>query len=205
MNYINDNYTDDINYKNIVFDFGNVLGTFCEHEILSAFCEEKDEAIFKDAVFHNWQALDAGSILYEEYISHALSLLPARLHENAVDFFQNWHRQMPPIMEVWEFVRELKEQGYRLYILSNAPVHFAEHADFFEIVEVFDGVVFSGSVHMWKPNPDIYHYLFEHYHLKPEECFFIDDREENIRAAENCGMDGIIFDGNVSAVREKLR
>ena len=53
-----------------------------------------------------------------------------------------------------------------------------------------------------KPNPAIYERLFEKFHLKAEECFFIDDRQDNIDSAKGCGMDGYCFaDGNVERLR----
>lgn len=192
-------------YKNIIFDFGNVLATFNEPIILSAFCQEGDREIFSKAVFYNWQALDEGNIAYHDYIPHALSLLPEHLHKNALDFFENWHQKLTPVKKIWELIYELKKHGYQLYILSNAPTHFAEHADFFEIVKEFDGIVFSAPIHMWKPNPDIYQHLFEKYKLHPEECFFIDDKADNIATAKACGMDGIVFNGNVDAVKLAIK
>lgn len=192
-------------YKNIVFDFGNVLATFNEHQILSAFCEEKDMEVFKEAVFYNWQTLDEGSVPYNEYANHALSLLPERLHDNVTDFFQNWYQKLTPIQDIWNLIYNLKEQGYKLYILSNAPTYFAEHAAFFEIIKEFDGTVFSAPINMWKPNHNIYQHLFEKYQLNPSECFFIDDRANNIAAAKACGMDGIVFDENIDAVKRAIK
>ena len=50
--------------------------------------------------------------------------------------------------------------------------------------------------------PAIYERLFEKFHLKAEECFFIDDRQDNIDSAKGCGMDGYCFaDGNVERLR----
>lgn len=191
-------------YKNIVFDFGNVIAEFNDRTILSAFCSEEDTELFAKAVFYDWQAIDAGTIPYEDYAAHAVSLLPECLHANAGRFFREWHRHLTPLSETWELIRSLKKQGYKLYILSNAPTHFAEHADYYEIVKEFDGIVFSAPVHMWKPNHDIYQHLFETYQLNPAECLFIDDRADNIAAAKACGMDGIVFTGNVDAVTDML-
>ena len=44
-----------------------------------------------------------------------------------------------------------------------------------------------------KPETEIYTALFERYGLKPKECVFFDDREENIEAAGKLGMHGIVF------------
>ena len=56
-----------------------------------------------------------------------------------------------------------------------------------------------------KPQKEIYGHLFERFHLKPDECFFVDDLELNIEGARRCGMDGYCFDdGNVEKLREVL-
>lgn len=50
----------------------------------------------------------------------------------------------------------------------------------------------------------MYRYLFETYSLDPAECFFIDDLRENIEAGRALGMDGIIFDGDLDAVKTAI-
>lgn len=56
-----------------------------------------------------------------------------------------------------------------------------------------------------KPNEEIYKRLFEKFELIPEECYFIDDREENIKASKECGMNGYVFDmNNFSGLLEDL-
>ena len=54
-----------MNYKHIIFDFGNVLATFQSDDLLRSYCNSEDLPILKDAIYHNWQALDEGSISYE--------------------------------------------------------------------------------------------------------------------------------------------
>lgn len=44
-----------------------------------------------------------------------------------------------------------------------------------------------------KPDEKIYARLFDMFSLNPEECFFVDDTEENIAAGRRCGMDGFDF------------
>ena len=44
----------------------------------------------------------------------------------------------------------------------------------------FDGGVVSADVKLSKPDIRIYRYILEKYDLKPEECLYIDDIEENI-------------------------
>lgn len=160
-----------MNYKHIIFDFGNVLATFQSDDLLRSYCNREDLPILKNAIYHNWQALDEGSIPYEEYQEETLHLLPDCLHDTARKCFATWYQHMIPIQPVWDMIHRLKEQHTGLYILSNAPIFFEEHADFFEITRLFDGAVYSGSIKKFKPNPDIYQHLFDTFSLNPSDCF----------------------------------
>lgn len=192
-------------YKNIIFDFGNVLASFNEDDMLSHFCTNTaDFPILKKAVFSDWQGLDEGSLLLEDCIQKALSVVPERLKSTVLDYFDNWYKHLTPLTQTWDFIKELKANGYSVYILSNAPVQFAENASYYEIVNEFDGIVFSAPIRLAKPEPKIYQYLFETYHLKPEECFFLDDKKPNIEAGQKLGMDGIVFTGDIKAVKNAI-
>ncbi len=59
----------------------------------------------------------------------------------------------------------------------------------------------SCDIHMIKPDERIYKYLLEKYQLLPKECFFLDDREENVEAARRTGMRAAVFDGDIEAVK----
>lgn len=191
-------------YKNIIFDFGNVLAAFKEEELSKRFCTNPtDYPIFKHLVFDNWQQLDEGSIEPSIYIETAISKAPEHLKSDIINYFNNWYKLLIPLTNTWDFVKELKAAGYSLYILSNAPVQFAEHAhECYDVVKEFDGIVFSAPLRLFKPEPEIYQYLFDTYQLKPEECFFIDDRIDNINAGRHFGMDGIVFTGDIEAVKK---
>lgn len=194
-----------MNYKHVIFDFGNVLASFRTDDLLRAYCTNEELPLMRDAIYHNWQALDKGSISYEEYQNETFALLPASLHDAAGKCFAAWYRHMTPIQPVWDMVRTLKERHTGLYILSNAPVFFEEHADFFEITRLFDGAVYSGSIKKFKPNPDIYQHLFDTFSLDPSDCFFMDDKPENIKAAQKLGMNGMVFTGkNLSEIKHAI-
>lgn len=194
-----------LNYKNIIFDFGNVLAAFDEDYILGKFCPSpEDIPVMKNAVFYDWSKLDEGTVDYDAYARQTMALVPEYLRSNIKDFFENWHRYLKPITPIWALVHKLKEMDVPIYILSNAPTHFAEHANYYEIVQKFDGVVFSAPLVMAKPELRIYQHLFNTYHLCPGECLFIDDRADNIAAGESLGMDGIVFTGDMEAVYKKI-
>ena len=104
--------------------------------------------------------------------------------------------------DVIQLVKELKEKGCGIYLCSNCSVRLRVFEHKIPGIEYFDGTLVSAEEKLAKPNPAIYERLFEKFHLKAEECFFIDDRQDNIDSAKGCGMDGYCFaDGNVERLR----
>lgn len=182
--------------KNIVFDMGNVLIRFEPQEIMSNFViREEDWELLHTQIFRcpEWGMTDAGTITDEGMEERVLSRLPERLHETASLILEQWHEHMPLIPDTEELVKQLKEQGYGIYLLSNASKRFHLYAKRIPALQYFDGVMVSADVRMVKPNPEIYQKLFAEFSLNPAECYFIDDRADNITGAAACGMAGYRF------------
>lgn len=195
-----------MNYKNIVFDFGNVVGSFDADYILKHYVDtQEDFQILADAIFHNWPALDAGTVDYDQVADETIAALPEHLKATARSFYDNWFQYVNPLSDTWDFILELKAAGYSIYLLSNASTRFAEVAkSYYPILNEFDGIVFSAPLKMAKPDSAIYRYLFDTYQLKPEECFFLDDLAENIAAGKVLGMNGLVFTGDIQAVKKAI-
>lgn len=101
-------------YKNIIFDFGNVIGKFKGDYILGKFASTpEDYDILADAIFKNWVALDAGTIDYDQNAEDTIAGLPDHLKDTARDFFENWFQYVDPLPETWKFIKELKARGFR--------------------------------------------------------------------------------------------
>lgn len=189
-------------YKNIIFDFGNVIGEFDGRYIMEQFCEsEEDCSLLCSVIYKKWGELDKGTIDYDEYIEECIAALPDRLAGQIRAFFKDWPRYITPEKETLRFIDELVERNVPVYLLSNAPTYFAEWAKEYEVLKKFSGVVFSAPLKTAKPDPAMYRYLFQTYSLKAEECFFIDDLEKNIEAGKALGMNGIVFAGNIEEVK----
>lgn len=96
-----------------------------------------------------------------------------------------------PIEDGIKFVKECKRRGYLVYVLSNwdhesFDLLVTEYHDFFKL---FDGIIISGDVHVIKPDTQIYQQFTSR--LTAQHCVFIDDRIENIEAAQENGIFGI--------------
>lgn len=182
--------------KNIVFDLGNVLFRFDPKEILDDLFEEEliKKKIIKD-VFKTkiWADLDRGTISYNDACRIWLNNNPD-LKSELMLLLVNWHKYLTPIEENISFLYRLKSKGKNLYVLSN----FHEHAfnyirTRYSFFELFDGMVISYQVKLLKPEKEIYNLLIENYNLIPEQTIFIDDSLENVKAAEEVGIKGILY------------
>ena len=65
-----------------------------------------------------------------------------------------------------------------------------------------DGMVVSGYEGVQKPDERIYKILLERYNLRPEETVFFDDLIENVIAARELGIHGILFKDAEQAERD---
>jgi HAD superfamily hydrolase (TIGR01509 family) len=58
---------------------------------------------------------------------------------------------------------------------------------FNDIAQLFDDAHYSGEIQKLKPYDDIYAYVEELHNSKGCECYFIDDLDENVKAAQHRG------------------
>ncbi len=194
--------------KNIIFDMGNVLLRFDRNAFLDAVgVQGEDRKLLLNNVYVTleWARMDRGSMTEAEAAQSMCLRLPERLHEKVHLLVDNWDRPIIPVEGMAQLVKELKEAGYRIYLLSNASVRQHEYWPRIPGSEYFDGTLISADEKLVKPQPEIYRLLFDRFSLKAEECFFIDDSPANIEGAFYCGMPGAIFCDGVTALRRDLR
>lgn len=100
-----------------------------------------------------------------------------------------------PLMKTnFEYIKKLKERGYKLYILSNITEDSYNYINnLIDINKIFDGGIYSYQEHLVKPDYDIYNLLIDRFNLNKEETIFFDDKEKNVVAANKVGIKSFIF------------
>jgi putative hydrolase of the HAD superfamily len=119
-----------------------------------------------------------------------------------------WHIDIVAAQQDYtkKWIEELKAKGHKVYFLSNYSRHLrVTQPQLTDFTPLMDGGIFSSDVKMVKPEHGIYKLLFERYDLVPEECLFVDDRQDNVDAAIECGMRAIRFDGYDKSYDEVMR
>ncbi|XCP84339.1 HAD family phosphatase [Roseburia hominis] len=191
--------------KNIIFDMGNVLLEYDPEVPLRAFCDsEEARNCIRAELFQGpeWVESDLGYLTPEGMFEKVSRRVPEKWHGALMRCTEEWNICMTPVAGARRFCDGLREEGYHLYVLSNASKDFYNYFPRFADLDYFDGVVVSADIHLIKPDPAIYRYLLETYHLIPEECLFIDDRPENVEAAGKLGIHGHVFSGDYPRIKE---
>ena len=194
--------------KHLIFDFGQVLAHFEPSYMVGVYVTDSDDSeLLQEVVFDRlyWDRLDAGTITNEETMESIKARLPRRLWDVANTIYYSWIYNIPEMEGMRELILHVKET-YKVdtYLLSNISHYFADHAHEIPILSLIDHPVYSSKCCFVKPSAEIYRYICATYGLTPSECLFVDDRADNVEAAERMGIHGYLFDGDTEKLRAYL-
>ena len=185
-------------YKNIIFDLGNVLVKLNPEGCIGAF-----KAIgMGELVDSNPQSegmklmgkLGVGMITTEAFCDAARELTGTDVtNEDIIDAANKMLVEIPDYKK--ERLLQLKKAGYRLFLLSNTiDVHWGycvEHLFPYQnhgVEDYFEHCFLSQRMHLAKPDARIYEEVVKQATIHPDETLFIDDLKENCEAAEKLGI-----------------
>ena len=174
--------------KNIILDVGGVFFDDSKSNIEKLLNKNCDN-IYKLAYGKNFKKALLGEISVQEHIESLKS------EEEYLDIeYILKTRSYPLIKDNFKYIKNLKERGYQLYLLTNITedsYHYINHL--INIHQIFDGGIFSYQEHLIKPDDAIYQLLLERYHLKKEETIFFDDKKKNVDKANQLGIKSFVF------------
>lgn len=105
--------------------------------------------------------------------------------EKALEKCANKYERLDPL---WKILPELRKK-YKLAIINNGTALTLDYLNRkYSIRDNFDLFISSALEGVRKPNSEIFIVAAERLGVKPGECLFMDDIEENIKGARNVGM-----------------
>lgn len=188
--------------KAIIFDWGNVI-KFYDNERFSKIISKKfnvDAEIFKQVELKHRLRNDFGEINTEKYIEE----IEKELGIDKKAYTKLWFSKDFSSLnkDLIQIIRKLRKQ-YKIFILSNGSDHSKMQIEKMDkISHLFDKVLFSYEVMLKKPDRRIFRKLLAGTTLKPSECIFVDDREDNVIKAIELGMRGMVYKTNKKLIRD---
>ena len=197
--------------KNLVFDLGGVL-----LHLNQALTHQAFQALMPSAAAHErayqdllaakiFEKFEIGAIDAQTFVE-ALQKTQGQNPASAEAIVQAWNCMLldfPP--QHAHLLKSLKEQGYRLFLLSNINALHLEGVrknmaqsmgEDFEFDALFERVFYSHLIGKRKPYLPTFHWVLEQIKGRGQETLFIDDLSENVLAAQAAGWQALQHPAN---------
>ena len=189
--------------KNIILDIGGVIFDDSKKNIEKLLGKNCD-VIYKLAYGKSFKECLLGNKKVNEHIE---SLSNYKEFEDLKYILskKNLLKSYPLITTNFDYIKTLKKQGYKLYLLTNITEDSYNYInDLININSIFDGGIYSYQEHIIKPDKRIYNLLIDKYNLKRSETIFFDDKEKNVISAINQGISSYVFK-SIEDIKNNIR
>ena len=180
--------------KKFLFDLGNVFFDWNPERILKPIFNDDERMNFfiNNISFPLLDTRCDAGITIEVAVNDAIKKFPE--FEKEIKFYYPNHGNMVGgfFQKTVDVFYKIKELNHPCYVLSNWSAETYEGMEgTYPFLKDFDGKIISGRDFLIKPDPAIYELAISRFNLIPEETLFIDDRLDNIEAAQNLNFQTI--------------
>ncbi len=189
----------------VVFDFGGVMTKEPNREavvqfLCSSFAVSSQE--FEIANQEKREAVKAGKRDQDFWLEYA--------RQKNITLPKDWEDSFNHVMkeaigindEMYDLVFALKEKGIPVGLLSNIDDRLSRLLKEFNLYAPFDPCFLSCEIGLEKPDPKIFEFVLKEMDLPATSIVFVDDRAENIEAAQQLGVDAILFNSKNQLEKE---
>lgn len=196
--------------KAVLFDFGQVLSLSADPAVwqqMLALSGLSEADLHREYWAHRHD-YDRGTLNGQTYwlavaTGSQTTFTPEQIASLITADVNLWSRLNLPMVE---WAQQLQRAGVRTGILSNIGDAMAEGLIAkFDWIGGFDHSVWSHALKLAKPEAAIYRAAAEGLVTEPAQILFIDDKIENIEAAESVGMEAIQYHLDHPAFEQELR
>lgn len=183
--------------KSVVFDVGNVLVDWNPRAFFQRHIADParlDRFLGEVATLEWHTQHDAG----RSFADTSAELIA--LHPDEAEHIRLWGERFDEQIGDWlpgmaALMADLDSAGVPLYAITNFSHEFWPSFRAREAARLdrFRDILVSGEVKLVKPDPAIYALALGRFGLAPGEALFVDDRPENVEAAERSGFAGHVF------------
>ena len=180
--------------KKFLFDLGNVFFDWNPERILKPIFnnDERMNFFINNISFPLLDTRCDAGITIEVAVNDAIKKFPE--FEKEIKLYYPNHGNMVGgfFQKTVDVFYKIKELNHPCYVLSNWSAETYEGMEeTYPFLKDFDGKIISGRDFLIKPDPAIYELAISRFNLIPEETLFIDDRLDNIEAAQKLNFQTI--------------
>ena len=180
--------------KKFLFDLGNVFFDWNPERILKPIFNDDERMNFfiNNISFPLLDTRCDAGITIEVAVNDAIKKFPE--FEKEIKFYYPNHGNMVGgfFQKTVDVFYKIKELNYPCFVLSNWSAETYEGMEEkYPFLKDFDGKIISGRDFLIKPDPAIYKLAISRFDLIPQETLFIDDRLDNIEAAQKLNFQTI--------------
>ena len=192
--------------KKFLFDLGNVFFDWNPERILKPIFNDDERMNFfiNNISFPLLDTRCDAGITIEVAVNDAIKKFPE--FEKEIKFYYPNHGNMVGgfFQKTVDVFYKIKELNYPCFVLSNWSAETYEGMEeTYPFLKDFDGKIISGRDFLIKPDPAIYELAISRFDLIPQETLFIDDRLDNIEAAQKLNFQTIHLT-NPSLIQELI-
>ncbi|MBP6859711.1 MAG: HAD-IA family hydrolase [Candidatus Magasanikbacteria bacterium] len=192
--------------KAVCFDFGGVIELYPPGNIFRFIAElfNISEDDYKQEYYKHNHLTNVGNQKLEDvFIKTAFTFnINKETADKARSIIQDRITNKRLNTELLSWFPRLKQQGFSVGILSNAPASVKEQWEAKGIYDMVDTVVISGETGFQKPDKEAFAVLFKQLGVLPHETIFIDDTEKSLEKANEIGYHPILFTDNKQLKKE---
>ena len=180
--------------KKFLFDLGNVFFDWNPERILKPIFNDEERMNFfiNNISFPLLDTRCDAGVTIEVAVNDAIKKFPE--FEKEIKLYYPNHGNMVGgfFQKTVDVFYKVKNLNYPCYVLSNWSAETYEGMEeTYPFLKDFDGKIISGRDFLIKPDPAIYELAISRFDLIPEETLFIDDRLDNIEAAQKLNFQTI--------------
>ncbi len=197
MNSAQDPQADPSAIRGVILDYGDVISHPADPAVIAAMASVFYLPLERFRQLYGSFRLDydRGTLSADEYWNRIAEAAGIQLSGQQILDLRRmdvsmWSRLNEPVL-LW--ARELRTAGLKTAVLSNMHDDMAQHLrQDGAWTTNFDCLTLSSAIGVAKPDAEIFKHCLKCLELNTNQTLFIDDRESNVRAAEELGIRGIV-------------
>ena len=196
----------------LILDYGEVLVRAQSAASIQRMAElaQLDTVEFRKRYWVHRPAYDSGRVSSSDYwrlvigdapvpadgVDSAIAALKDADYESWIDYRE----------DVWDLAAAFRQRGRTAMLSNGVPEVMTRVAAARPLEQYFDRVIVSYEVGVVKPGPEIYQIALKAVGVPAEQVLFVDDRPENLEAAERAGIQTLHFtsDASIDDLRARL-